>query len=330
MDELSVTQLVSLKETMEKAHKEARYTEVLDILSRLRSWSPSADSLRQTKLGISLTGLKKSPHESIKQESMQIVRTWKDAVKPKGGSAAKTATPAAASTPGESAASPEAAKTGTPAATVKEEAAPAKSARTSVPVSTVRKKSETPMKVLTGPRSLKTDGIELPELDERQRDNVVKLFYDALASDSAAPADMIATRVMDVEEAVYKFYEGDTSGDYRQKTRSLLLNFKDKKNPALREAVVSGELSASKLASMKASDFSSEERKAEDRKLAEQNMFAAQSAAPAAGQAKTDAFKCGKCGKRECTYYQMQTRSADEPMTTFVCCIVCNNRWKFS
>ena len=46
-------------------------------------------------------------------------------------------------------------------------------------------------------------------------------------------------------------------------------------------------------------------------------------------QESTDQFKCGKCGQRKCTYYQMQTRSADEPMTTFVTCTVCNNRWKF-
>lgn len=32
-------------------------------------------------------------------------------------------------------------------------------------------------------------------------------------------------------------------------------------------------------------------------------------------QAETDAFKCGRCQQRKCTYYQMQTRSADEPMT---------------
>jgi transcription elongation factor S-II len=43
----------------------------------------------------------------------------------------------------------------------------------------------------------------------------------------------------------------------------------------------------------------------------------------------TDMFKCGKCKERNCTYFQMQTRSADEPMTTFVTCLNCNNRWKF-
>jgi len=45
-------------------------------------------------------------------------------------------------------------------------------------------------------------------------------------------------------------------------------------------------------------------------------------------EAATDTFKCRKCHSNKCTYYQMQTRSADEPMTTFVTCIECGNRWK--
>ena len=43
----------------------------------------------------------------------------------------------------------------------------------------------------------------------------------------------------------------------------------------------------------------------------------------------TDAYTCGRCFKKECTYYQLQTRSADEPMTTFVTCLNCGKRWKF-
>jgi transcription elongation factor S-II len=42
----------------------------------------------------------------------------------------------------------------------------------------------------------------------------------------------------------------------------------------------------------------------------------------------TDEFLCRKCGQRECTFYEMQTRSADEPMTIFVTCLSCGNKWK--
>ena len=39
---------------------------------------------------------------------------------------------------------------------------------------------------------------------------------------------------------------------------------------------------------------------------------------------------CSSCKKKtKCDYYQLQTRSADEPMTTFVTCLECDRRWKF-
>lgn len=42
----------------------------------------------------------------------------------------------------------------------------------------------------------------------------------------------------------------------------------------------------------------------------------------------TDRFLCGRCHKRECTYYEMQTRSADEPMTIFITCLNCGKHWR--
>jgi DNA-directed RNA polymerase subunit M/transcription elongation factor TFIIS len=39
-------------------------------------------------------------------------------------------------------------------------------------------------------------------------------------------------------------------------------------------------------------------------------------------------FRCKKCGSRKTTYYSVQTRSADEPMTNFITCVECKNRWK--
>jgi DNA-directed RNA polymerase subunit M/transcription elongation factor TFIIS len=40
------------------------------------------------------------------------------------------------------------------------------------------------------------------------------------------------------------------------------------------------------------------------------------------------AFTCGKCKSKKTTFYQMQTRSADEPMTCFIQCLACGKRWK--
>jgi len=45
-------------------------------------------------------------------------------------------------------------------------------------------------------------------------------------------------------------------------------------------------------------------------------------------EAMTDQFKCRKCFSRSCSYYEVQTRSADEPMTQFITCLNCKNRWK--
>jgi DNA-directed RNA polymerase subunit M/transcription elongation factor TFIIS len=45
-------------------------------------------------------------------------------------------------------------------------------------------------------------------------------------------------------------------------------------------------------------------------------------------KASTNMYVCGKCKSRECTYYEMQTRSADEPTTVFLTCLNCDKHWK--
>lgn len=64
------------------------------------------------------------------------------------------------------------------------------------------------------------------------------------------------------------------------------------------------------------------EQQTKDKKLRLENKFFPKI------EASTDNFTCGKCKSKACTYYQLQTRSADEPMTTFVTCTCCGNRWK--
>ena len=41
----------------------------------------------------------------------------------------------------------------------------------------------------------------------------------------------------------------------------------------------------------------------------------------------TDKWVCNGCKMRKCTYYELQTRSADEPMTIFIHCLNCGKRW---
>ena len=45
---------------------------------------------------------------------------------------------------------------------------------------------------------------------------------------------------------------------------------------------------------------------------------------------RTSEYKCGRCKEKNCTYYQLQVRCSDEPMTTFINCLNCGNRWSFN
>lgn len=92
--------------------------------------------------------------------------------------------------------------------------------------------------------------------------------------------------------------------------RSLVVNLKDKNNPDLRRSIVSGEVESSKLWNMTPQEMASAEKKAELQAFAKEALINAQGAAPK--KSETDMFQCGKCRQRKCTYYQMQTRSADE------------------
>ena len=114
---------------------------------------------------------------------------------------------------------------------------------------------------------------------------------------------------------------------YIDKFKSLLINLNVKStidNKELLKRLKKGEFKAHELAFMTHQELYPEKWKS----LIEQKIKRDKSEGVVDLSAATDEFYCFKCKKRKCSYYQMQTRSADEPMTTFITCLLCGNNWR--
>ncbi|XP_037641336.1 transcription elongation factor A protein 3 isoform X8 [Sebastes umbrosus] len=130
----------------------------------------------------------------------------------------------------------------------------------------------------------------------------------------------------EIEDHIYQETKA-TDMKYKNRVRSRISNLKDPKNPGLRRNVLAGSIDLGRIASMSAEEMASDELKQLRNVLTQEAIREHQMAKT--GGTSTDLLQCGKCKKRNCTYNQVQTRSADEPMTTFVLCNECGNRWKF-
>uniref|UniRef100_A0A0K0F5P2 Transcription elongation factor n=1 Tax=Strongyloides venezuelensis TaxID=75913 RepID=A0A0K0F5P2_STRVS len=162
---------------------------------------------------------------------------------------------------------------------------------------------------------------------DEYRNKVIGMFISAfniaeLPEGTLDPEDL-AVRI---EEEHYKL-NGGTNDKYKAAIRSKIFNLRDKKNPDLRANVLTGVITPERFATMTSEDMASDAMKKQREKYTQEAIREHQMSV--AEGTPTDMFKCGKCRKYNCTYTQVQTRSADEPMTTFVFCRECGNRWKF-
>ncbi|KAK4773387.1 hypothetical protein SAY87_028406 [Trapa incisa] len=175
----------------------------------------------------------------------------------------------------------------------------------------------------------------LVRCNDPMRDKVRELLYEALSKvSSEAEQDMTEemnacdpSRVaVSVESVMFEEW-GKMNGAQKVKYRSILFNIKDQNNPDFRRKVLLGQIKPERLLSMTTQEMASDHRQRENQRIQEKAMLDCEIGG--APKATTNQFKCGRCGQRKCSYYQMQTRSADEPMTTYVTCVKCNHRWKF-
>ena len=108
---------------------------------------------------------------------------------------------------------------------------------------------------------------------------------------------------------------------YIDRLRTIYLNLK---NPTLLTQLKNKEILPQQFAYMTHQEMDSSHWK----ELLEQKMKRDANKFTTNIQASTDMFTCKKCKSKRCTYYELQTRSADEPATIFVTCLDCGKNWK--
>ncbi|GAA5845690.1 hypothetical protein JCM11251_003929 [Rhodosporidiobolus azoricus] len=333
--------VLALRKQLQSATADNKTEDAVRVLQQLKKeFVATEELLRETKIGVTVNKLKSNSAKEIADLSKELVRKWKSDVgqtgtkkqgKPDAAAASGSASAAASPSPAPTPTSPAPKTEPTPSITTTIKPVPASApdpaAADSPSASTSSASAPNPLPPVRRqssggpPRTHKSDGLDFSRGEgatkDKTRDKCAELIYDALASDSGAPTELIQTRARALEKYVWDQTDAEGGGagvaTYRNKMRSFFLNLKAVNNPGLREDVVSGEISIVKLYNMDPKDMASDERKEENRRLVAENLFKAQAAAPQ--QAETDAFQCGKCKQRRCMYYQMQTRSADEPMT---------------
>ena len=108
---------------------------------------------------------------------------------------------------------------------------------------------------------------------------------------------------------------------YLDRLRSIYINLK---NPEILEQIKSESIQAHTVAFMTHQEMRPDKWK----ELIDQKILKDKNKFEQHIEASTDTFTCRKCKGNKCTHYAMQLRSSDEPMTIFINCLNCGNRWK--
>lgn len=183
--------------------------------------------------------------------------------------------------------------------------------------------------VSNGVRSAKNDGINTTIYHNKLRDMVIRALYDSLAKESEHPPQSILSISIEIEKEMNKLNDAiENEKNYKDKYRVIYSNIISKNNVDLKHKITNGDISPEYLVNCDPRELAPEHLKKKLEEITKQNLFNAQGVT--LERSVTDRFTCGKCKEKKVSYYQLQTRSADEPLTTFCTCEVCGNRWKFS
>lgn len=162
------------------------------------------------------------------------------------------------------------------------------------------------------------------------REEVVRRFEKALGSRSKA---------VNMEKGVFNWTVGFCRDictprawdnpvfkkKYRFKVRDVLFNITNTHNQEFVQNVCSGHVKSSKVAFMSSYDIHPSLVKPIFDKLEQRNLRFLMDQKEL--HETKGMFTCEQCHSKSTTFFSLQTRGADEPMTNFVRCISCNARW---
>ncbi|XP_027203932.2 RNA polymerase II elongation factor [Dermatophagoides pteronyssinus] len=312
-------------------------SQAVDILKALQRMKITLDQIQKTNIGKIVNHLRKSIHdEEISSLSKSLIKTWKKLLNEKDGNNGGTG---ANNNNGN--------KTSNDNGISNDSIAECNdNGGSRLPSSSSSSQSSPNINGSTNNSSNSISGSSIGGINKRPQppkqtsfpsdtNNTIRLKCRELLSNALKPdAEMekdeafydVEILAAEIEDNIYKEFK-DTNLKYKNRVRSRVSNLNDKKNPDLKLNVLRGHIKPERIAIMTAEEMASNEMKQLRQKFTKEAINDAQMSLT--GGTKTDLIKCPACKKSNCTYNQVQTRSADEPMTTFCYCNECGKRWKF-
>ncbi|XP_039610445.1 transcription elongation factor A protein 1 isoform X1 [Polypterus senegalus] len=305
-------EIIRIAKKMDKMAQKKNGSGALDLLKELKNMPMTLELLQSTRIGMSVNAIRKqSTDEEVTSLAKSLIKSWKKLLDEPGGGGG-----------GGGDKVPEEKKKDPPIPTTSSSQNSPEPREESSSSSNFGESGDVPTNTLitTFPRAPSTsDSVRIK--CREMLSNALQAGNDYIAI--GADCDELGAQI---EECIFQEFK-NTDMKYKNRVRSRIANLKDVKNPNLRRNVLCGNVAPDRMAQMTAEEMASDELKEMRKNLTKEAIREHQMART--GGTQTDLFVCGKCKKKNCTYTQVQTRSADEPMTTFVFCNECGNRWKF-
>lgn len=329
-------EVLKIKKELEKTVPKNDTKRALELLKSLQSIPITLDVLQKTHIGFLVNKIRKSfDNPEVSSMSKGMVKKWKKLLPENqnppssGGNANNTTTSTHQISTNQPSSTHTTSESSSPAnqqQTDHEHQQQPPQAKPTSPVTSASSTSEfakpfdpalmsTPVPVTTSEvrlkcRQLLTDALKKP----------LPIYFQG---ESFHEEHILAARI---EECIYQEFKS-TDMKYKNRVRSRVANLSDPKNPVLKRDVLIGEVSVDQIAKMTAEEMASGELRRLREKYTKDAIDEKQTTFSEG--TTTSEIKCPACKKYNVCYNQMQTRSADEPMTTFCFCNECGKRWKF-